>query len=49
LPFQVRSTRSTKVNKWHSIDAALDFAIGEEKAAAKFCTRLADQAKMPGI
>jgi rubrerythrin len=37
------------VNQWHSTDEALDFAIGEEKVAAKLYTRLADQVKMPGM
>ena len=32
-----------------SIDEVLDFAIGEEKAAAEFYTRLADQSKTPGM
>jgi rubrerythrin len=34
---------------WTSIDEALDFAIGEELAAADFYTRLARQAKVPGM
>ena len=37
------------MQQWHSIDEILDFAIGEEKAAAEFYTRLADQSKTPGI
>jgi len=34
---------------WHSIDDVLNYAIGEEQAAAKFYTQLASQAKMPGM
>jgi len=37
------------MQQWHSIDEVLDFAIGEEKAAAEFYMRLADQAKVPGM
>ena len=37
------------MDKWHSIDEVLDFAIGEEKAAAEFYARLADQSKTPGM
>jgi rubrerythrin len=37
------------VDKWHSIDEVLDFAISEEKAAAEFYMRLADQSKTPGM
>jgi len=37
------------MQQWHSTDEVLDFAIGEEKAAAEFYARLADQSKTPGI
>ena len=37
------------MTKWHSIDDALNYAIGEEQAAAEFYTQLASQAKMPGM
>jgi len=37
------------MQQWHSIDEVLDFAIGEEKAAAEFYSRLADQSKTPGM
>jgi rubrerythrin len=37
------------VKRWTSIDEALDFAIGEEEAAADFYTRLAGQTKVPGM
>ena len=37
------------MQQWHSTDEVLDFAIGEEKAAAEFYTHLADQSKTPGI
>ena len=37
------------MQQWHSIDEVLDFAIGEEKAAAEFYMRLADQSKTPGM
>jgi rubrerythrin len=37
------------MDKWHSIDEVLDFAIGEENAAAEFYTHLADQSKTPGM
>lgn len=37
------------MNRWHSIDEALDLAIGEEKAAAEFYTQLAGQVKTPGM
>lgn len=38
-----------KVERWTSINEALDFAIGEEQAAADFYSRLARQTKVPGM
>ena len=35
--------------QWNSIDQALDFAIGEEQAAADFYTQLANQIKLLGM
>jgi len=37
---QVKSTRQGEFNmtKWHSIDDMLNYAIGEEQAAAEFYT-----------
>jgi len=37
------------MKEWQSIDDILDFAIGEEEAAAEFYTQLAGQASMPGM
>jgi len=37
------------VKQWNSIDEVLTHAIGEEQAAADFYTRLADNAKVPGM
>ena len=37
------------MTKWHSIDDVLNYAIGEEQAAAEFYTQVASQAKMPGM
>lgn len=37
------------MTQWNSIDQALNFAIGEEQAAADFYTQLANQVKVPGM
>ena len=37
------------MTRWHSVDDVLNYAIGEEQAAAEFYTQLASQAKMPGM
>lgn len=37
------------MSRWNSIDEILDYAIGEEKAAAEFYTQLAGQVKTPGM
>jgi rubrerythrin len=37
------------MQQWHSIDDVLNFAIGEEIAAAEFYTRLGAQSKAPGM
>ncbi len=35
------------MTSWNSVDEVLDFAIGEEEAAVKFYTRLAEQMERP--
>jgi rubrerythrin len=47
--FDANRPREDKVKRWTSIDEALDFAIGEEEAAADFYTRLAGHTKVPGM
>lgn len=37
------------MNPWKSVDDVIAFAIGEEQAAADFYTRLARQARTPGM
>ena len=37
------------MKQWNSIDEVLTYAIGEEQAAADFYTRLAENAKVPGM
>lgn len=37
------------MQQWHSVDDVLNFAIGEEVAAAEFYTRLAGQSQAPGM
>jgi rubrerythrin len=47
--FDANRSQEDMVKRWTSIDEALDFAIGEEEAAADFYTRLAGQTKVPGM
>jgi rubrerythrin len=37
------------MTEWRSIHQALEFAIGAEQAAVEFYTRMAAEAKMPGL
>ena len=37
------------MKQWRSVEETLDFAIGEEQAAAEFYTQLAAQARVPGM
>jgi len=34
---------------WKSVEQAIEFAIGEEQAAAEFYTRLANESRLPGM
>jgi rubrerythrin len=46
---ELNGCREEAVERWTTIDEALDFAIGEEQAAADFYLRLAQMTKVPGM